>query len=160
MTLEDAEVYTSDGKSAGRIVKVDSEYFTSRKEGFMLYEEYRIPLDAISYIEPAKDDMIIVRLTLNEIQLKHGYEFVSGNPNSKFVSGKAESQPLVPNERQVIYYEAMESLEENDTTARAQSDWLLQNVEKYSCDMCMEKFDDADNLQKHRAKDHKGPFGI
>jgi hypothetical protein len=160
MTLEDAEVYTSDGKSAGRIVKVNSEYFTSRKVDFMLYEEYRIPLNAISYIEPAKGDMIIVRLTLNEIQLKHGYEFVRGNPNSKFVSGEAESQPLVPNERQVIYYEAMESLEENDTTARAQSDRLLQNVEKYSCDMCMEKFDDVDNLQKHRAKDHKGPIGI
>jgi hypothetical protein len=160
MTLEDAEVYTLDGKSAGRIVKVNAEYFTSRKVGFVSDEEYRIPLDAISYIEPAKGDMIIVRLALNEIQLKHGYEFIRGKPNSEFVSGEAESEPLVPSEKQVIYYEAMEPLEENDTTARAQSDRLLQNVEEYSCDMCMEKFDTADNLQKHRAKDHKGPIGI
>ena len=160
MTLENAEVYTSDGKSAGRIVKVNAEYFTCRKVGLVSDEEYRIPLNTISYFEPAKGDMIIVRLTLNEEQLKHGFEFLSGKPNSEFVSGKSESQPLVPSEKQVIYYEATKSLEGDDAAVRTQSDRLLQNVEKYSCDMCTEKFDDADSLQKHRAKNHKGPIGI
>jgi hypothetical protein len=159
MTLEDAEVYTLDGKSAGRIVKVNTEYFTARKRGFVTDEEYRISLDAISYIEPAEGDMIIVRLTLNEKQLKHGYEFVKGKPNSEFVSGKAESEPKAPTGKQVIYYEAIEPLKENIAIARHSSEELLQNVE-YSCDMCMEKFDNADDLQKHRSKAHKGPIGI
>jgi sporulation protein YlmC with PRC-barrel domain len=64
--LKDAEVYTSDGKSAGKIVRVNEEYVTFSKEGFVSDEEYRIPLDAISHIEPAENNMIIVRLILNE----------------------------------------------------------------------------------------------
>jgi hypothetical protein len=44
-------------------------------------DEFRIPLDAISYIEPTGNNTIIVRLMLNEKQLKHGYEFVGGKQN-------------------------------------------------------------------------------
>jgi hypothetical protein len=49
--LKDAQVYTSDGKSAVKIARVNKEYFTFSNEGFVFDEEYRIPLDAISHIE-------------------------------------------------------------------------------------------------------------
>jgi hypothetical protein len=156
--LEDAEVYTLDGKSAGRIVEVNEEYFTSRKTGFVSDEEYRIPLDAISYIEPAKGDMIIIRLALNEKQLKHGYEFIRGKPNSEFVSGKVESEPKLISEKPMIHYEAIEPLEENISLYSPTEE--LPHEVKYSCDMCKEKFDNADTLQRHRAIAHRGPIGI
>jgi sporulation protein YlmC with PRC-barrel domain len=156
--LENAEVYTSDGKSAGRIVKVNKEYFTSSKGGLVSDEEYRIPLDAISYIESATGDMIIVRLKLNENQLKHGYEFVKGKPNSEFVSGRAESEPKFISEKPLIHYEAIEPLEENISLSST-TEGLPKKVE-YSCDMCNEKFDDTERLEEHRGKEHKGPVGI
>jgi hypothetical protein len=159
MTLVDAEVYTVDEKSAGRIVKVNTEYFIAHKRGLVTDEECRIPLDAISYLEAAEGDMIIVGLALNEKQLKHGHEFVKGKPNSEFVSDEAESEPKAPTGKQVIYYEAMEPLKENIAAARHSSEGLLQTVE-YNCDMCMEKFESADDLQKHRSKAHKEPIGI
>lgn len=158
MTLENAEVYTSDGRSVGRIVKVDSKYFTSRKRGFISDVEYRIPLDTISYIEPARSDKFIVRIKLNEEQLKHGYEFVRGNPNSGFVSGRAESEPKLPSEKPIIHYEAIEPIEENISIS-SPTEGLPHKVQ-YSCDMCEAIFDKADSLQEHRAKDHKGPIGI
>ncbi len=156
--LENSKVYTSDGKSAGKITKVNTEYFTTYKKGLVTDEEYRIPLDAISSVQPANDDASIVRLALTEDQLKHGYEFVKGKPNSEFVSGEEESEPKVPFEKQLIHYEAMKPLEENIAIAPP-TEGLPQNIE-YSCDMCAEKFDDANSLQKHRAEIHKGPVGI
>ena len=158
MTLENAQVYTSDGKSAGKIVKVNSEYFTSRKGGFISDEEYSIPLDAISYIEPPTGDVIIIRLALNEKQLKHGCEFVRCKPNSEFVSGRAESEPKLLSEKPMIHYEATYSLEENISIS-SPTEGLPHDVQ-YCCDMCEAKFDRTDGLEKHRAKDHNGPIGI
>jgi hypothetical protein len=156
--LKDAEVYTLDGKSAGKIVRVNKEYFTSSKQGFVSDEEYRIPLDAISHIEPAGNNMIIVRLTLNEKQLKHGSEFVRGKPNSEFVSGQAKSEPKLPSGKPLIHYEAIEPLEEN-ISLYSSKEGLPKKVE-YGCDMCNEKFDDTESLGEHRGREHKGPVGI
>lgn len=158
MDLKNAKVYTLDGKNVGRVTEVDTEYFTTQKKGLLTDEEYRVPLDGISHIEPPKDDIVIIRLALNEEQLKHGFEFVKGKPNSEFVSGKDESELKVPTEKQVIHYEAMHSLEEN--IANGPSTEGLPQIVEYSCDMCAKKFDDADRLQEHRAEVHKGPTGI
>ena len=158
MTLENAEVYTLDERNVGKIIKVDSEYFTSRKSGFFSDAEYRIPLDTISHIETVKNDQSIVRIKLNEEQLKHGHEFVKGKPNSEFVSGRTNSEPKLPSEKPIIHYEAIEPLEENISIS-SPTEGLPHQV-RYSCDMCEANFDRADNLQEHRLKEHKGPIGI
>ena len=158
MTLENAEVYTLDERNVGKIIKVDSEYFTSRKSGLISDTEYRIPLDTISHIETMKSDQSIVRIKLNEEQLKHGHEFVKGKPNSEFVSGRAKSEPKLPSEKPIIHYEAIEPLEENISIS-SPTEGLPHQV-RYSCDMCEANFDKADNLQEHRFKEHKGPIGI
>lgn len=156
MGLENAKVYTSDEKNVGEVVQVDEEYFTSLKKGLVVNEEYRIPLDAISDIS-AGDGVPIVRLALSKEQLKHGHEFVKGRPNSEFVSGRSESEPKIPLEKQVIRYEAARPLEGNIAIAPESE---LPPGGRYSCDMCDEKFDDADSLQGHRGKVHKGPVGV
>ncbi|WP_415280690.1 hypothetical protein [Candidatus Nitrososphaera sp. FF02] len=156
MGLENARVYTSDEKNVGKVVQVDEEYFTSLKKGLMVNEEYRIPLDAISDIS-AGDGVPIVRLALSKEQLKHGHEFVKGRPNSGFVSGRTESEPKIPLEKQVIRYEATRPLEGNVSLAPEHEP---PPGGRYSCDMCEEKFDDADGLQGHRGRVHKGPVGV
>ncbi|MBD0359488.1 MAG: hypothetical protein ICV56_02095 [Nitrososphaeraceae archaeon] len=36
----------------------------------------------------------------------------------------------------------------------------LPTDSEFICDMCMEKFSQADRLQEHRAKKHSAPTGI
>jgi sporulation protein YlmC with PRC-barrel domain len=90
-----AEVYTLEGKRIGRIKEINSNYFTAFKRGLVTDEEFRIPMSAISAVEN-HDSSTIVRLSLNEDQVKHGYEFSKGKPNSEFVGGSAESEPKIP----------------------------------------------------------------
>lgn len=155
MGLENARVYTADEKDVGRVTEVGPEYFTSMKKGVVVDEEYRIPLDAISDIA-AENGAPVVRLTLKREQLKHGYGFAKGRPNSEFVSGESESEPKMPG-KQVIHYEATKPLEENIAIS-PKSEPPAGGM--YSCDMCEEKFDRASSLQKHRSKAHKGPVGV
>ena len=157
MMLEGAAVYTSDGKGAGKIIKVNSEYFTSRKEGFISDEEYRVQLDAILSIEQT-GNTTTVKLSLSQDQLQHGYEYITSKPNSEFVSGQSESEPKILSEKPVMHYEAIDPIEEN--IAFCSPTTGLPSKVEYSCDLCTEKFSSANNLQKHRATAHKGPIGI
>ncbi len=156
MGLENARVYTADEKDIGRVTEVDSEYFTSLKKGLMINEEYRIPLDTISYIS-AGDGPPVVRLAMKKEQLKHGHGFKKGRPNSEFVSGESDSEPKIPSGKQVIRYEATKPLEGNIAISPKREP---PAGGKYSCDMCDKKFDRADSLQRHRGQVHKGPVGI
>ncbi len=156
MGLKNARVYTVDEKDVGRVTEVNSEYFTPLKKGIIVNEEYRIPLDAISGVS-AEGRAPVVRLALNKEQLKHGHEFVKGRPNSGFVSGESESEPKIPAGKQVIRCEAARPLEGNIAISPEQ---VLPPEGVYSCDMCEEKFDSAENLQDHRGRVHKGPVGI
>jgi hypothetical protein len=63
--LENAEVYTSDGKST-KDVRANVEYFTSCKVCFVLNEENRIPLDAILYI------VITSKASVTQSHVLHG----------------------------------------------------------------------------------------
>ena len=148
-----AEVYTLEGKSMGRIKEINSSYFTAFKRGLVTDEEFRIPMSAISSVENDGSSATI-RLSLNEEQVKHGYEFASGKPNSEFVHGTAESEPKIPDERQLIHYEPTQGAEETASTKRPPA------VSEYLCDMCDEKFESPTELQDHRALQHKAPTGI
>lgn len=156
MGLENAKVYTADEKDVGKVTEVGPEYFTSLKKGMVMDEEYRIPLDAISDISAA-DGAPVVRLALSQEQLKHGYEFTKGRPNSGFVSGRSESEPKIPSGKQAIRYEAAKPLEGNIAIS-PKSEPPAGGM--YSCDMCEKKFDKAESLQRHRGRVHKGPVGI
>jgi hypothetical protein len=95
-----------------------------------------------------------VRLSLKEEQVKHGYEFAKGKPNSEFASGAAESEPKVPREKQVIRYESSNPAEKTRTADRSPA------ISEYLCDMCNEKFHNLSSLQEHRAIRHMVPTGI
>lgn len=151
--FKDAEVYTLEGKKVGRIMNLDSNYFTTYRRGIAIDEEYKIPMSAISAVE--KDGgSTVVKLNMNKEQLKHGFEFSRGRPNSEFTSGAAESEPKVPKGRQVIHYESQPKGDEDIATAR------LPPASEYLCDMCNARFADSSELQEHRARQHKAPTGV
>lgn len=148
-----AEVFTLEGKRIGRIKEISSGYFTAFKLGLVTDEEFRIPMSAISAVENHGSSMII-RLSLKEEQVKHGHEFLKGKPNSEFVGGVAESEPKIPDEKQLIHYESANAAEETRTIERPPA------TSEYLCDMCDEKFASPSELQEHRALQHKAPTGI
>lgn len=148
-----AEVYTLEGKSIGRIKEFDSDYFTAFKRGLVTDEEFKIPTSAISAVEN-HGNSTIVRLSLREEQVKHGYEFAKGKPNSEFMHGTAESEPKIPDERQLIRYEPTQGAEEASVARRPPA------ISEYLCDMCNEKFGSPPDLHEHRAERHKAPTGI
>jgi hypothetical protein len=168
MALDDAHVFTSDGKDAGRVTGMEAGYFTSARKGIVENEEFRIPLKAIARIEPASGkDRVVVRLALSEDQLKHGYGFVKGRPNSPLVEGSSGSEPLIPSGKQTIRYEALEPALHGDAAGATAAEpppaaaaTAPPPARRYACDMCPSKFDDRASLQKHRSEAHGGPVGL
>lgn len=151
--FKDAEVYTLEGKRVGKIKEINTSYFTAFNRGLVTDEEFRIPMSAVSAVEN-HGNATVVRLSLKEEQLKHGYEFTKGKPNSEFASGAAESEPKIPLEKQVIHYESSHPAEASRTADRPPA------ISEYLCDMCNEKFVSSSKLQEHRAAQHKAPTGI
>lgn len=149
----DADVYTLEGKKVGRIREINSRYFTAFKRGIITDEEFRIPISSISAVE-SHGNVTVVRLSLKEEQVKHGYEFPKGRPNSEFASGAAEYEPKIPLEKQLIHYESFHPAEASRTADRPPS------ISEYLCDMCDKKFGNPSELQEHRAVQHKAPTGI
>jgi sporulation protein YlmC with PRC-barrel domain len=148
-----AEVYTLEGKHVGKIKEINANYFTTFNRGILTDEEFRIPMSAVSAVEN-RGDATIIRLSMKEEEVKHGYEFTKGKPNSEFASGAAESEPKIPLEKQVIHYESSQPAEASRIPDRPPA------ISEYLCDMCNEKFGSSSKLQEHRAAQHKAPTGI
>lgn len=150
-------VFTSNGKNIGKINKIDNDHFTVYNQGLIQDEEFLIPISAISHFDvKVGEGNPSVILTINEEQIKHGYEIVIKKPNSELVNGKYNSQYKIPLEKEVIHYETIQHFEENV----ASSTDKLPSREEYICDMCMEKFNNPDKLQQHRVERHSAPTGI
>lgn len=150
-------VFTSNGKNIGKINKIDNDHFTVYNQGLIQDEEFLIPISAISHFDVKVGEVNpSVILTINEEQIKHGYEIVIKKPNSELVNGKYNSQYKIPLEKEVIHYETIQHFEENV----ASSTDKLPSREEYICDMCMEKFNNPDKLQQHRVERHSAPIGI
>ena len=150
-------VFTSNGKNIGKINKIDNDHFTVYNQGLIQDEEFLIPTSAISHFDvKVGEGNPSVILTINEAQIKHGYEIVIKKPNSELVNGKYNSQYKIPLEKEVIHYETIQHFEENV----ASSTDKLPSREEYICDMCMEKFNNPDKLQQHRVERHSAPTGI
>jgi sporulation protein YlmC with PRC-barrel domain len=151
LALRGADVYSQEGKRIGRVRDASSDYFIAFKRGLVMDEEFKIPVSAVSAVERG-DSGRIVRVNLSEQQLRHGFEFSKGGPNSSFVSGAASAESKVP-ERQVIHYESIEPAKEAATSAP-------HAVSEYLCDMCDKKFSKPSSLQRHRARQHKAATGV
>jgi hypothetical protein len=117
----------------------------------------------------AKDEPI--RLNMTEQSLKHGHEIVKGQPNSQFMHGIRDSEPKLGPQKQVIHYDPVESAEASQKwgisspPVSGDHQALLKpgdenNRTSYSCDMCPAKFDNSEELQKHRGESHKAPVNI
>jgi hypothetical protein len=171
---EDTEVITSDGKTIGKVKRIEENdsYFIVYKKGLLKDEEIRVPLSAIL---PRKNDSANsepIRLNMTENTLKHGYEFVEGKPNSQFMHGSKESEPKLSLEKQVVHFEPIEPSEESNKTGISSPPVSEQhqavskpgeertNSSFYSCDMCASKFNKPEDLQKHRSERHKAPINI
>jgi hypothetical protein len=150
-------VFTSNGKNIGKINKIDTDHFIVYNQGLIQDEEFLIPISAISHFDiKVGEGNPSVILTINEEQIKHGYEIVTKKPNSELVNGKYNPQYKMPLEKEVIHYETIQHFEENV----ASSTDKLPSREEYICDMCMEKFNNPDKLQQHRVEMHSAPTGI
>jgi CRISPR/Cas system type I-B associated protein Csh2 (Cas7 group RAMP superfamily) len=96
---------------------------------------------------------------------------VQAQPNSEFMHGKQESEPKVSLQKQVIRFEPVVPAEEANKTGMSsppvtkQHEAVLKSDENdttsyYSCDMCPAKFDNPEDLQRHRGESHKAPVNI
>ncbi len=170
---KDTEVITSDGKKIGKVKRIENEdYFIVYKEGLLADEEIRVPVSAILTRKDGSVNSEPIRLNMSEETLKHGYEFVQGEPNSEFMHGIKESEPKFRLEKQIIHFEPVEPAEEpnnrgiSSPPVTKQHQAVLKPGEEsttdtlYSCDMCPAKFDKSEELQKHRSESHKGPVNI
>ncbi|HEX6282138.1 MAG TPA: PRC-barrel domain-containing protein [Nitrososphaera sp.] len=170
---KDTEVITSDGKKIGKVKRIENEdYFIVYKKGLLADEEIRVPVSAILTRKDGSVNSEPIRLNMSEETLKHGYEFVQGEPNSEFMHGIKESEPKFKLEKQIIHFEPVEPAEEpnnrgiSSPPVTKQHQAVLKTGEEsttdtlYSCDMCPAKFDKSEELQKHRSESHKGPVNI
>jgi hypothetical protein len=169
---ENTEVITSDGKKIGKVKRIENEgYFIVSKKGLLTDEEIRIPVTAIVSRKGGSADNEPIRLNMSEETLKHGFEYMQAEPNSEFMHGKQESEPKVSLQKQVIRFEPIVDTEEANKTGISsppvskQHEAVLKTGEAgtmshFSCDMCLEKFDKSEELQRHRGESHKAPVNI
>lgn len=173
MTLkEDVEVISSDGKKIGNVMRIENEdYFVVYKKGILIDEEIRVPMSAILPAKDGSNNIEPIRLSMTEESLKHGREIVKGKPNSEFMHGIKESEPKLGPQKQLIHFDPVESAEESkkwglsSPTVTDEHQAVLKPRDKnnrtlYSCDMCPAKFDNPEQLQKHRGESHKAPVNI
>ena len=172
---ENAEVISSDGKKIGKVKRIENDsYFIVYKKGLLQDEEIRVPMNAIL---PGNDDSPVnnskpIRLNMSEHMLKHGYEFIQGEPNSEFMHGRKQSEPKLALGKQVVHFEPVVQVEEPNETGISSPPVAKQHravlkpgqesitTALYSCDMCDAKFDKSEELQKHRGESHKAPVNI
>jgi hypothetical protein len=170
---KDTEVITSDGKKIGKVKRIENEdYFIVYKKGLLTDEEFRVPLSTILTRKDGSVNNEPIRLNMSEETLKHGYEFVQGEPNSEFMHGVKESEPKFSLEKQLIHFEPIEPAEEpnergiSSPPVSKKHQAVLKPGEGsttdtlYTCDMCPAKFDKSEELQKHRSESHKAPVNI
>jgi hypothetical protein len=169
---EDAEVITSDGKKIGNVKRKENEdYFLVYKKGLLTDEEFRVPISAIVPEKDGSSNNKPIRLNMTEESLKHGREIVEGQPNSEFMHGRRESEPKLGPQKQVIHFDPVEPAEESKNwgisspPVTGDHQAVLKpgdehNRTLYSCDMCLAKYDNSEDLQKHRGEIHKAPVNI
>ncbi len=172
---ENADVITSDGKKIGKVKRVESDsHFIVYKDGLLTDQEIRVPISAILATEDGSVNSEPVRLNMREEALKHGREFVQGEPNSNFMHGIKESEPKLLLEKQVVHFQPVEPAEEANKTGissppvaqqhqavmKPKPDREATTSALYSCDMCPAKFEKPEQLQNHRGGSHKAPVNV
>ena len=166
VTLSGYNVFTSERKNKkkiGKVTKIDRNHLIVYRKGIVSDEEYKIPTSAITHFNREKRS---IKLKLTENELKHGFEFVKAKPNSDLVAGKTNSGYKMPLEKELIHYEPLGAEEKgnnnnNDAIRDNKNEKLLtsnNNVHEFICEMCMERFDESNKLQRHRINTHNAPM--
>ena len=74
--------------------------------------------------------------------------------NSDFVAGKTNLGYEIPLEKELIHYESLGAEEKgnNDNIIRDNKNEKLpsRDVHEFICEMCMERFNESNKLQRHR----------
>lgn len=153
------ETVTADNKNLGKVIAIDykkkNNYFIVLKKSVLKDEEFHIPFNSITQILDQESKIII---SLNEHEVKHGYELLNeSNPSSDLISGKSNSSFSIPFEKDKIKYESFssDSLEEPKHEKSEE-----KVVDKYICEMCQDEFKDISHFEEHRKNKHSGPVGI
>ena len=163
VTLSGYNVFTSERKNKkkiGKVTKIDRNHLIVYRKGIVSDEEYKIPTSAITHFNREKRS---IKLKLTENELKHGFEFVKAKPNSDFVAGKTNSGYKIPLEKELVHYESLGAEEKgNDNVVRDNKNENKKlpngnNVHEFICEMCMERFEESNQLQRHRIDTHNAP---
>jgi hypothetical protein len=173
ISLEDREVITSDGKKIGKVKRMESDsYFIVYKKGLLTDEEIRVPVSAILPRRDTSVDSEPIIIDMSEETLKHGREFVQGEPNSEFMHGIKDSEPKLTLGKQLVHFEPVVPAEEANKRGISSPPVAKQHqavlkpggetttTSLFSCDMCAAKFDKSEELQMHRGESHKAPVNI
>jgi hypothetical protein len=158
---EDAYVYDSVGKKIGKVSRIiNSEYIVVRKRGLIADEEFQIPVDCVSHFNSLEDHLSIT-LTLDQSDLKHGFEVIRGGSGGAIPS--SHEPELIPTSKETIRYTVDETQHGNDQTGLSDSSFTnsssyfvdrLPQDSSFICDMCSKRLDNQEKLQAHRVSEH------
>jgi hypothetical protein len=160
VTLNGYNVFTSESKNRkkiGKVTKIDRNYLVVYRKGVVSDEEYRIPTSAITHFNREERR---INLKLSKNQLKHGFEFVKAKPNSDFVAGKTNSGYKILLEKELVHYESLGAEEkgssnDNNIIDNIKNEKLSSSTtNEFICEMCMERFNESNKLQRHRIDNH------
>src|SRR6185436_2224315 len=105
------ETVSADNKNLGKVIAIDNKkknnYFIVLKKSVLKDEEFHIPINSITQILDEESKIII---SLNEDEVKHGYELINeSNSSSNLIRGKSSSSFSIPFEKEKIKYESLSS---------------------------------------------------
>ena len=153
------EAITVDNHNLGKVIAIDNKkknnYFIVLKKSVLKDEEFHIPINSITQILDEESKIII---SLNEDEVKHGYELINeSNSSSNLIRGKSSSSFSIPFEKEKIKYESLSS-DNLEEPQNEKSEGPV--VDKYICEMCQDEFKEISQFELHRKSKHSGPVGI
>ena len=153
------ETVSADNKNLGKVIAIDNQkknnYFIVLKKSVLKDEEFHIPINSITQILDEESKIII---SLNEDEVKHGYELINeSNSSSNLIRGKSSSSFSIPFEKEKIKYESLSS-DNLEEPQNEKSEGPV--VDKYICEMCQDEFKEISQFELHRKSKHSGPVGI
>lgn len=107
------------------------------------------------------EDHLSITLTIDQSDLKHGFEVISGASGGAIPS---DHEPeLIPTSKETIQYTVDETQHGNNQSRLSDSSFIncstyfvdrLPQDSSFICDMCSERLDNKEKLQTHRVSEH------
>ena len=147
MKIKGLETITSDNKNLGTVIgkdKKNKNYFVVYKKGIITDQEFHISIQSIKRVSYKEEK---IYLNLNELQVKHGFEYLNKHKPASFLKSDSESTLIIPLEKEKIRFQAYQPFYTNTQKPGTSKDFI--------CDMCPKEFVNNESLKKHRLKKHK-----